>query len=177
VSSRKCLSQVALVVLLGGIAPALRAEIPQTVDPAQIPNYRVVRPGLATAGKPSPEALGRLKAQGFKTVIDLRTEAEGTLAEKQAVEAQGLRYVSVPVSPATFSMADAEAVAKVLNDPEARPILLHCSSANRVGAVWGVLEVRQGRTLEQAEAAAREIGLSGPTMVEAMRRVAAQPPR
>jgi len=177
VSSRKRLSRISLAVLFWVVASALRAEIPENVDPAQIPNYRVVRPGLATAGKPSAEALGRLKAQGFKTVIDLRTEVEGTLAEKQAVEAQGLRYVSVPISPATFSMGDAEAVAKVLNDPAAKPILLHCSSANRVGAVWAVLEVRGGRTLEQAEAAAREIGLSGPTMIEAMRRVVAQPPR
>ena len=127
---------------------------------AEIPNYRVVRPGLATGGKLSPDALDHLKTKGFKTVVDLRTEAEGTAAEKQAVEAQGLRYVSVPISAATFSAADVAAVAKVLNDPAAAPVLLHCASANRVGAVWAVLQVQQGRSLEEAEAAGQEIGLT-----------------
>jgi uncharacterized protein (TIGR01244 family) len=175
--SRKPVVVATALLLSLGASVALRAEIPDAVDPGQIPNYRVAAPGIATAGKPSAEALSRLKAQGFKTVIDLRTEAEGTAAEKQAVEAQGLRYVSVPISVPTFSAADVDAVAKVLGDAEARPILLHCASANRVGAVWGVLQVRQGRTVEEAEAAARAIGLTSPTLTDAMRRVMAQSPR
>jgi uncharacterized protein (TIGR01244 family) len=166
---------VALVVSLGAVS-GLRAEVPEAVDPGQIPNYRVAAPGVATAGKPSTEALSRLKAQGFKTVIDLRTEGEGTAAEKQAVEAQGLRYVWVPISASTFSAADVDAVAKVLGDASSKPVLLHCASASRVGAVWGVLQVRQGKTVEEAEAAAREIGLKD-AMADAMRRVMAQPSR
>ena len=93
------------------------------------------------------------------------------------MEAQGLRYVSVPISAATFSPADVAAVGRVLNDPAAAPVLLHCASANRVGAVWAVLQVQQGRTSEEAEAAGQEIGLSSPAMVEAMRRVVASLPR
>ena len=176
ISRQSTFRVVLLLPFLAGPS-ALRAEIPESVDPGQIPNYHVAAPGVATAGKPSPEALSRLKAQGFKTVIDLRTEGEGTAAEKQAVEAQGLRYVWVPISAATFSAADVDAVAKVLTDAEAKPVLLHCASANRVGAVWGVLQVRQGKTVEEAESAARQIGLTGPTMMDAMHRVIAQPSR
>ena len=159
------------------LARTAGAQIPESMDPALISKYRVVRPGLATGGKPSPETLDRLKALGFKTVVDLRTEAEGTASEKQAVEAQGLRYVVVPITAPTFSAADVAAVANVLNDPAAGPVLLHCASANRVGAVWAVLQVQQGRSLEEAEAAGQEIGLSSAPMVEAMRRVAASLPR
>lgn len=175
--SRKPLVVAAVLLLSLAASIALRAEIPESVDPGQIPNYRIAAPGVATAGKPSAEALSRLKAQGFKTVVDLRTEGEGTAAEKQAVEAQGLRYVSVPISAPTFSAADVDAVAKVLGDADAKPVLLHCASASRVGAVWGVLQVRQGRTVEEAEAAARAIGLTGPLMIDAMHRVMAQSPR
>ena len=160
-----------LAVLAVLAAAPLAAEVPESVDPAAIPNYRVVRPGLATGGQPSPEGLARLKEMGFRTVINLRTEREGALDEAEPVKAAGLRYVWVPVSPGTFSAADVDAVAKVLDDPEAGPVLLHCSSANRVGGVWTVLQVRKGKPLEEAEAEGRAIGLASPAMREAVRRV------
>ena len=172
--TKQASSLAILVLALGRLASA---QIPESMQATLITNYRVVRPGLATGGKPSPEALGRLKEQGFKTVVDLRTEAEGTAEEKQAVLAQGLRYVAVPISPATFSAADVAAVAKVLKDPAAAPVLLHCASANRVGAVWAVMQVQQGLPLEEAEAAGQVIGLTSPAMVEAMRRVVTSLPR
>jgi uncharacterized protein (TIGR01244 family) len=141
----------------------------------------VIDPGVAAAGQPSVEALGRLKEMGFKTVVNLRTAAEAPVVaeEKKAVEAQGLRYLAVPITPDTFSAADVEAVQKVLDDPSAGPVLLHCASANRVGAVWGVIERRRGRNLEEAEREAKKAGLTSEPMTEAFRRVAgeeAQPP-
>jgi uncharacterized protein (TIGR01244 family) len=162
-----------LVVLALLAAAPLRAQIPETVDSTAIPNYRVIRPGLATAGQPSPQALGQLKAMGFKTVINLRTEKEGGKAEGEPVKAAGLRYLWVPVAADTFSAADVDAVAKLLDDPEAGPILLHCSSANRVGAVWTILQVRKGKAPEEAEAEGRTIGLSSPAMLDATKRVLA----
>ncbi len=70
--------RVPLLFAVGVLATApLGAEIPEAVDKAAIPNYRVIRPGLAAAGQPSPEAIPRLREMGFKTVINLRTEREG----------------------------------------------------------------------------------------------------
>lgn len=161
-----------LVVAFLAAAP-LAAQIPEKADPSDVPNYRRVSPALATAGQPSPEALARLKEMGFKTVINLRTEKEGAKAEGETVQAAGLRYVWVPITAETFGAADVDAVAKVLDDPAAGPVLLHCSSANRVGAVWTVLQSRKGKTPEEAEAEGRTIGLSSPAMVEAMKRVLA----
>ena len=155
------------------LAAPVAAQVPETMDTAAIPNYRLVRPGLAAAGQPSPEALARLKELGFKTVVNLRTEKEGAKEEEAAVAASGLRYVWVPVAPDTFSTAEVDAVAKVLEDPGAAPVLLHCSSANRVGGVWAVLQSRKGRTPEEAEADGRAAGLTSPAMVEAVRRVLA----
>ena len=151
------------------------AEVPATMDPAAIPNYQVLRPGLAVAGKPSPEALAKLKDHGFKTVIDLRSEAEGLAEEKAIVESQGLRYVSVPMTAATFSLEDARAVGRVLDDPSAGPVLLHCSSSNRVGGVLAVLEAKAGRPVDEAIATGKKAGLKGEAMVEAVKRVIAEP--
>jgi uncharacterized protein (TIGR01244 family) len=156
-------------------APAI-AGVPETVEPGQIPAYRLIRPDLATAGQPSPEALARLAQMGFKTVVNLRTEKEGAAEEKPVVEAQGLAYVWVPVTLDTFSLADVEAVEKVLDDPAAGPVLFHCASSNRVGGLWAVIQARKGRSLEEALAAGRTAGLHSPQMEDAVRRVLGAPP-
>jgi uncharacterized protein (TIGR01244 family) len=162
-----------LAVALLASVPAL-AGVPDGVDPAQIPEYRLVRPDLAAAGQPSPEALGRLKEMGFRTVVNLRTEKEGAVEEKAVVEAQGLRYVWVPVTAESLSLADVEAVEKVIEDPSAGPVLLHCHSSNRVGGVWAVVEARRGKSLEEALAAGRAAGLRSPAMEAAVGRVLGQ---
>ena len=95
--------------------------------------------------------------------------------ERALVEAQGLRYVSIPVTADTFSLADIDAVEKILDDPSAAPVLLHCASSNRVGAAWAVILARKGRTLEEAEAAGRAAGLHSPQMEAAVRRVLGVP--
>jgi uncharacterized protein (TIGR01244 family) len=152
------------------------AGVPETVDPSSIPAYRLIRPDLATAGQPSPEALGRLKDLGFRTVVNLRTDREGTADEKATVEAQGLRYVSVPILAETFSLADVEAVEKVLDGPSSGPVLLHCASSNRVGGVWAVIQSREGESLDEALAAGQQAGLHSPVMEAAVRRVLGAPP-
>ena len=112
---------------------------------------------------------------GFRTVVNLRTEKEGAAEERPVVEAQGLRYVSVPVTLETLSLADIEAVEKVLADAGSRPVLLHCASSNRVGGVWAAIQVRKGKSLEQAEAAGRDAGLRSPAVQAAVRRVLGVP--
>jgi len=158
----------AVLVLVG--AP-LAAQIPETVDPAEIPRYRVLRPGLAVGGQPSPQALMRLEEMGFKTIVNLRTRQEGAAEQEQVVRALGLDSVWVPVSSRTFSIEAVEAVEKVLQDPERGPVLLHCAGSDRVGAVWAVIQVREGRSLEEAEAAGRAAGLRSAGMWEAVLRV------
>jgi uncharacterized protein (TIGR01244 family) len=156
-----------LLFVLAGAA----GDVPATMDSSAMPNYSVVRPGLAAAGQPTPEALARLKAQGFKTVINLRTEQEGAEGERAAVEAAGLRYVWVPISPETFSVADVRQVQAVLDDAAAGPVLLHCASSNRVGGVLAVIEHAKGKSVDESIAEGQRAGLKSPAMVDAVRRV------
>jgi uncharacterized protein (TIGR01244 family) len=159
-----------LALLLAGGDP------PAQVDPAVIPNYSLFRPGLAVAGKPSAAGLAKLKEMGFKTVIDLRMPAEGLDEEKASVESQGLRYVSVPMTSASFSLADALKVKGVLEDARSGPVLLHCASANRVGGVVAVIEGMSGKSVDQAIEDGRKAGLRSDPMVEAVKRVLAEAP-
>jgi uncharacterized protein (TIGR01244 family) len=155
-------------------APA-QPQAPAHPDAKAFPNYRLIRPDLAAAGQPSAEGLAQLKTLGFKTVINLRTEKEGAKDEEAAVKAAGLDYVSVPVTPETLSHADVVAVSKVLADPAAGPVLLHCASANRVGAIWALVRRRQGATLEEAVEEGKAAGLVSPVLVDAVRRLGETP--
>lgn len=165
----------AVIVALVVAAACTSARVPEAVAPASIPAYRVLGPRLAAAGQPTPQALARLDEMGFRTVVNLRTEKEGAAEERAVVEAQGLRYVWVPVTAESFSSADVDAVRKVLDDPSSGPVLLHCASSNRVGAVWAVMQSREGRPLEEALAAGRAAGLGSPPMEAAVRRVLGAP--
>jgi uncharacterized protein (TIGR01244 family) len=154
---------------------AAASQIPEQVDASAIPNYKRIKPDLATAGQPTPEALRALKQQGFRTVINLRAESEPGVKEEEAiVRAEGLEYVSVPVTPASFGQRQVDEVAKLLDDPKSGPILLHCGSANRVGAVWTVIQAQRGRSYEEAEAEGRKIGLTSPALIEAAKKVLAE---
>ena len=164
-----------LVAALALVVASASAGVPQAVEPAAIPAYRLIHPGLAVAGQPTPKALEGLGEMGFRTVVNLRSEKEGPAGEQAVVEALGLRYVSIPVMPDTFSLADVEAVEKILDDPSAAPVLLHCASSNRVGGTWAVIQARKGKSLEEAEAAGRTAGLHGPQMEAAVRRVLGVP--
>ena len=155
------------LMVIAGLAAVASAGVPQSLPESEIPAYRLQAPGLATAGQPTPAALARLKEMGFKTVVNLRTEQEGAGEERAVVEAQGLRYVHVPVTADTLSMADAEAVQKILDDPTAAPVLLHCASSNRVGGVYALVQSRKGLAAEQALAAGAPAGLKSPAMVAA----------
>jgi uncharacterized protein (TIGR01244 family) len=171
--SRHALKAALVVLVATGafLAPAgLRAELPEEA-PAGISGYHLAAPAVAVGGAPSRAALEELRKAGLKTVIDMRTEAEGTKTEEAVARELGLRYVAIPVTPASFSVADADAVRKVLDDAGAGPVLVHCASGNRVGGVFAVIESLKGKTPDAALAEGRRLGLHSDAMIEAVRRV------
>ncbi|MEO1174616.1 MAG: sulfur transferase domain-containing protein, partial [Myxococcota bacterium] len=96
-----------------------------------------IEPGITSAGQPSPEQLQGLAQEGFKTVIDLRAagEAGHPADEAEIVERLGLGYRHLPITgPGDVNRETAETLAKLLDQGEG-PVLVHCGSANRVGAL------------------------------------------
>ena len=89
----------------------------------------------------------------------------------------GLTYLWVPITPASFSLKDVQAVGQVLSDPAAGPVLLHCASSNRVGGVVAVLAAQKGAGLAEAVEQGKAAGLKSAEMIDAVRRVAGELPR
>lgn len=102
-----------------------------------------VRPGLHAGGQPSAAQLQALAAQGVRTVIDLRQPDEDRGYDETAqAEALGLRYVRIPVAGADgLDAANVRAVHQALQQSQG-PVLLHCASGNRAGAVLALVNVR-----------------------------------
>ncbi len=61
--------------------PAL--EVPASAPAEMLPNYARLTPTLAAAGQPSAAALDGLRALGFRTVVNLRTESEPGVKEEE----------------------------------------------------------------------------------------------
>lgn len=127
----------------------------------EIRNYTRVDDTVACAGATPVEMMPRLRAAGFRTVVNFRTEGEsGADVEesKRAAEESGLRYVHLPFREPTAEIA--ESFLEVAADEDSGPLFVHCGSANRVGAMWLIKRVVvDGWSVEKATAEAEEIGL------------------
>jgi len=161
------MKQMILAFAIIGLAiPALLA---QEADPLAgnegIPNYYRLRDDIATAGQPTDEALADVKKAGFKAVLNLRTEQEGSLEEKPKVEALGMEYYNIPIGRDGFSPAILEQFKEILADSDNRPLLIHCASSNRVGALWYIHQVLDaGEDEVAALAEAKKAGLKSESL-------------
>jgi len=107
------------------------------------------------------EDLARMKAEGVRAIVNLRRPSEYN-AEEEALKVKelGLRYFNIPVNGVEPKDEQADEFLKVLADPQNRPIFIHCTTANRVGAFWMIRRVLIDQwSLDTAEAEARKMGL------------------
>lgn len=137
------------------VAPAS----PLKVDLKNVVETGVVRPldGISAAGQPSEAALAVFANNGYVAVVDLRTAAEDRgLDEKAIVKGLGMEYVSLPVDRDGISFENAESLDKLIKSYDA-PVLVHCASSNRVGALLALRASLGGADA----AAALEVGKQG----------------
>lgn len=156
-----CLLAAAILLSLGGARARADGAASQLVA---LPNARIPESGMLTGGQPTAAQLEQAAAAGFRTVINLRADGEdGELAGEAAIVADlGMRYVRIPMSgPADLTEANARLLAETLDAEGAGPILFHCASGNRVGALLALkAAVVDGVPAEQALALGKTAGLT-----------------
>jgi len=123
---------------------------------------------LYTGGQPTAEQLQQAATAGITTVIDLRQPTEDRGFDETATAASlGLHYVRIPVGGAAgLTPAKVQALQAALAQANG-PVLLHCASGNRVGALLALMKAQQGASTEQALQFGREAGM---TSLEAQTR-------
>lgn len=120
--------------------------------------------GVFLASQPSQEDFRMAKAGGIKTVVNLRQADELDWNEEEFIQELGLSYHHVPFKvPDELTDEVFDQVRQLLTKQENKPILLHCSSANRVGAVWLAHRVLDGGiSYDEALVEAKTVGLKLP---------------
>ena len=129
-----------------------------------IPNARAALPGVWSGGQPSEAQIAEAASAGFKTVINLRAPTEpGHDWEQAAVERSGMLYVHIPVDGAAgLTHENVDRLDAALRVASARgPVLLHCASGNRIGAMLALREAwLRGTAPAQALDVGRAAGLT-----------------
>lgn len=152
-----------LLVCACGVAAAEPDLTPVTrlkVDLEKVVELGTVSPvdGITAAGQPDAAALEVFADSGYATVIDMRGRDEDRgFDEIAAIEALGLHYVAFPIeSEEAVSFDSARKLDELLKQYPG-PVLVHCASSNRVGALLALRASLHGAD----DAEALEFGRKG----------------
>ena len=126
---------------------------------------------LHLAGQPTEEDLILGHLRGISTIINLRPSSEDFGFDEERVAGElGMTYIQLPVgSPDDLDAAFFDKLRALLRESDGQ-VLVHCKSANRVGAAWLPWRVLdQGVDLETATAEAKSIGMRSPALEQRAR--------
>lgn len=139
---------IVIAALMLAMATSILAD--ETAQPVW--EYRFEpAPGITAAGQPNEAGLRELADVGYAAVIDLRTAGEDRgIDEETTVESLGMDYISLPIAGRDdINFENAQTLDKILSNYD-RPVLVHCGSGNRVGALFALREKLNGANDEDA---------------------------
>lgn len=127
------------------------------------PNLKEASEGVFSAGKPEEVHIGEATKAGIKAIVNLCDTSELGWDESAKVREQGMRYEHIPVrGPTDVCEANARKLHELLNDDSLHPMIIHCGSGNRVGALVALREFHCcDADAETAVAKGHEAGLLG----------------
>jgi len=140
------------------------AVVPSTkADLAAIVETGVAHPvdNISSAGQPDRAAFEVFAKSGYVAVVDMRGPDEDRgFDEQDAVENLGMQYVAFPiVGTNAISFENAQELDELLGEFEG-PVLLHCLSGNRVGALLALRYSQSGASDAEALAYGEAAGLT-----------------
>jgi protein tyrosine/serine phosphatase len=108
-----------------------------------------------SAAMPEDRLLEVCRERGIRTVIDLRKASSDTAAEAAVLAGAGIRHVALP-SEQVPSAETVSAFLRVIDDPAAGPILVHCThGVGRTGVMSSIYRMEyQGWSPARATAEA-----------------------
>ena len=110
-------------------------EEPPTL-PADIPQFSIVKKGVASGQQPFPDGVKWLKDHGYKTVLHVRAPSETDNAAKRVFETRGLTYISLEVSPQTLTKDVMDRFNQVVGDEKNRPLFVFDKNSSLAGGLW-----------------------------------------
>lgn len=141
-----------VLLLAATVASAGCSSAPKPVAVPAVANAASPAPGVVSAGRLASVDIPRLREAGIREVIDLTPDAETPdFDESAAVRAAGLRYSNLPLRGAVDLTRENVLAFDALLRASKRPLLVHCASSNRVGAMAALRAAWvDGRNVEDA---------------------------
>jgi len=113
---------------------------------------------IVLAGQPQPNEMRILREQGFRSVLNIRTDAERGAEEGRNADAAGLAYAFLPLPAYELQPEHIRAFGETIRRLP-KPIFFHCRSASRTGLLWLLHRLlNDGWSREAAEAELRAAG-------------------
>lgn len=127
--------RVSIVVLISVLAFSCSTLMART-EVLPVANALNPAPGVIAAGRLKPDDIARLQQAQVQHVIDLTPDTETPdFDEATAVKSAGMSYSNLPLrGAADLTRENVIAFDQLMREAK-RPVLVHCSSANRVGAM------------------------------------------
>jgi len=127
-----------------------------------IVNIRVHQNDVFSSGQPTQQQIETLEEAGVKHIVDLRPATETDWDEGAFVTSMGLQYHSIPVAGREgITSENARSLYQLLDSLKGEPVLVHCASGNRVGALVALAEGQiRGNDVEDAIAEGKRWGLT-----------------
>jgi uncharacterized protein (TIGR01244 family) len=113
-----------------------------------MPDIRRIDDKVSVAPQIFPEELPEIAALGFTAIVNNRPDDEepgqpSDAAMREAAEAAGLAYTSIPITHAGFSHPQIDAMAEAL-DAANGPVLAYCRSGTRSCNLWALAAAKAG---------------------------------
>jgi len=118
--------------------------------------------GVTSSGQPDQAAFEVFSDSGYVAVIDMRGEKEdrGMKDEQSAIKKLGMEYVLLPIEDEdAINFENAAELDKLIASYDG-PVLVHCRSGNRVGALLALRKSLNGASDEDAFAYGKQGGLT-----------------
>lgn len=105
-----------------------------------LPNSHLLSETVVTSGQPDAAQLQRLAEDGLAAVINLRTAGEDPGYDEAAVlQAADVAYYRIPVDYGNgLTRGNVARLDRLLARHAGQPVLVHCASGNRVGALFAL---------------------------------------
>ena len=144
--------------------PVKQMDGESRVPVIDIPNAVMPFDDLLIGGQPTQDDLRLAAEEGYTTVVNLRPDDElpAWYTRSFMEDELGLQYYRISVADANdVTEENAEELAAIVDDADLFPVLMHCSSGNRVGALFAARAYfLAGDDVEQALEVGRTLGLT-----------------
>jgi protein tyrosine phosphatase (PTP) superfamily phosphohydrolase (DUF442 family) len=154
---------IIMLCLIGVTSNANTASTEFNLDNLLFKNAKQPYKNIITGGQPSLKDLKTLKTLGIKNIVNLRGADEfDNFDEANEVQKLGLNYIALEIDGAAgITVENAQRLDTILNTLHGSSFI-HCSSSNRVGALFAVrATVIYNKTIEVALAEGERAGLKG----------------